>query len=106
MRSGGRGGCGRRGWSKSVVQRWTCEGGEGQASLQDDDALVGATPGNDVGDQRDATSANDRDSGCLDTDANTTRTTNSARRRRRSEWAAGVDWATVCGGHAAVCRRR
>ncbi|KAK9118527.1 hypothetical protein Scep_016620 [Stephania cephalantha] len=30
-------------WSEYAVQRWTSEGGEGQASLQDGDAVVGAT---------------------------------------------------------------
>ncbi|KAK9100246.1 hypothetical protein Scep_023676 [Stephania cephalantha] len=57
------GGCGRRGWSEGAVQWWTSEGGEGHASLQDGDAVVGATLGNDAGDQQDATSANSSDSG-------------------------------------------
>ncbi|KAK9132364.1 hypothetical protein Scep_011892 [Stephania cephalantha] len=46
-----------------AVQRWNNKCGEGQASLQDGDAVADATPGNDAGDQHDATSADNSDSG-------------------------------------------
>ncbi|KAK9149219.1 hypothetical protein Scep_007976 [Stephania cephalantha] len=51
------GGCGRRG--VAVDQRVR----RGQASLQDGDTVVDATPSSDAGDQQDATSANSSDSG-------------------------------------------
>ncbi|KAK9095491.1 hypothetical protein Scep_026960 [Stephania cephalantha] len=57
------GGRGRRGLSEGTVHWWTSEGGEGQASLKDGDAVVGATLGSDAGYQQNATSADSSDSG-------------------------------------------
>ncbi|KAK9157180.1 hypothetical protein Scep_003754 [Stephania cephalantha] len=90
------GGRGRRKWSEGAVQRWTSDGDEGQASLQDGDAVVGATPGSDAGDQRDATSANSSDSGeppTRTTNASATKFTTAA---AGAEAVAAADWATVC----------
>ncbi|KAK9163018.1 hypothetical protein Syun_003920 [Stephania yunnanensis] len=55
--------------------RWTNKGSDGQASLQDGDAVAGTTPGSNMGDQQDATSADSSDS-----EEPPTRTTNSGGR--------------------------
>ncbi|KAK9107807.1 hypothetical protein Syun_023818 [Stephania yunnanensis] len=60
--SGCREDAGRARMERRRGARWTRKGGEGQASFQDVDAVVGATPGSDARDQQDATSADSSNS--------------------------------------------